>query len=166
MVQKEEKNQEDIRTEIKKEKKTEVEEQQVNEYISTLKRLQADFENYIKRTEKEKQELTKYATHKFMVKLLKVMDDYDKALEAIKPTVNEEITKGLDMIHRQLHRLLEDEGVIPIPTEKIKFDPYKHEVIDMIEGEEDNIVMEEIQKGYMINDKVLRTSKVKISKKK
>ena len=146
----------------KEENKSQLE---IEEYVNTLKRLQADFENHIKRTEKEKEELTRYATHKFIIKLLKVIDDYDKALETTKKLDNE-ITKGLEMIHKQLHKLLEDEGITKIKAVNEKFDPYKHEVIDVTEGDEDNKIIEEIQKGYMIHDKVLRTSKVRISKNK
>ena len=160
----EENNQKEESVEIKE---NNIEEQKETEdYINTLRRLQAEFENYIKRTEKEKQELTKYATHKVIIKLLKIIDDYEKALETIKPKLDQEITRGLEMIHKQLHRVLEEEGVSQIKTEKTKFDPYKHEVIDTTEGKEDNLIVDEIQRGYMIHDKVLRTSKVRISKKR
>ncbi len=142
-----------------------IEEQQkiIDDYTNTLKHLQADFENYVKRIEKEKQHLTEYANHKIISKLLNVADDFEKALEVMKDK-NDEITKGIEMMHKNFHKLLHEEGVKPIHAMGNKLDPYKHEVIDIVEGKEDDIVVGELQKGYMIKEKVLRPSKVRISK--
>ena len=138
----------------------------VEEYTNNLKRLQAEFENYTKRVEKEKIEFALYASHKVLAKMLSVMDNFDKALENIKPICNEEQFKGLEMIHNQLHRLLEDEGVKPIESLGNKLDPFKHDVIEIIEGDEDNVVIKEVQKGYAMKEKILRPSKVIISQKR
>lgn len=143
-------------------KKVEDQQKAIEDYVNTLKRLQADFENYMKRVEREKEEFASYANHKMIAKLLTVADDFDKALGLVKKS--NEIGTGIEMIHKQLHKILQEEGVVPINAVGDKLDPYKHEVIDVIEGEEDNVIVEELQKGYMIKNKVLRPSRVKISK--
>ena len=128
----------------------------LEEYTTTLKLLQADFENYVKRTEKEKQEFTKYANHKVISKLLNLYDDFERAISAIKE--DNEVKEGIKLIHKQFTKLLEDEGVKKMETVGKKFDPYKHEILDIVNGKEDDVVIEELQKGYLIHDKVLRTA--------
>ncbi len=146
-------------------KKIEEQQKLIEDYTNTLKRLQADFENYIKRVENDKEELKEYSNHKLISKLLTVADDFEKAMEVAKKK-NDEFTVGIDMIHKQLHRVLHEEGVAPIKAVGNKLDPYKHDVIDIVEGKEEDVIVEEIQRGYMIKDKVLRPAKVRISKAK
>jgi len=154
-------------TDKKQEKTNEVqlklEEQQkmIEDYTNTLKRLQADFENYVKRVDKEKKDVANYSTHKLVSKLLTIADHFDKALDALKDT---DAVKGIEMMRKDFHKILKEEGVEPIDALNEKLDPYKHEVIDVVIGEKDDFVIDEIQKGYMIKDKVLRPSKVRISK--
>ena len=138
----------------------------IDEYSNALKQLQADFENYIKRTEKEKIEFTKYANHKLISKLLSLYDDFERTVEVIKPLENNEIKDGINLVHKQFSKLLEEEGVKKIECVGEKFDPYKHEVLDIVDGKENDVIAEEIQKGYLMNDKILRTSKVRITKLK
>ncbi len=138
-------------------------EEQLLEYTNTLKRLQADFENYIKRSEKEKEEMTQYSNHKLISKLLNVMDDFEKTLDVTKE-VNKEIGEGIKMVYKNLNKVLHEEGVVQINATGNKLDPFKHEVIDIINGDEDDLVVEELQRGYMLKNKVLRPSKVRISK--
>ena len=145
-------------------KKVEEQQKVIEEYTNTLKRLQAEFENYIKRAEKEREEFANYSTHKLVSRLLTVADDFDKALDVVKAS-SKEVAAGVDMIHKQLHKILQEEGVAPINSVGKKLDPYKHDVIDVVPGKEDDVIMEEVQKGYMIKDKVLRPAKVRISKK-
>lgn len=135
----------------------------VEEYTNTLKRLQADFENYIKRAEKDREEFANYANHKLITRLLTIADDFDKALETIKKEDNK-FAQGIEMIHKQFHKILQEEGVTKIDSVGNKLDPYKHDVVDVVKGNDDNIIVEELQKGYMIKNKVLRPSKVRISK--
>ncbi len=151
------------RENMTKGEKVENQEKVVEDYTNTLKRLQADFENYIKRVDKEKQEFANYSNYKLVAKMLTILDDFDKAMEAIKS--EPKLADGFSMIYQKMNKLLQEEGVVPIEAVGNKLDPYKHEVIDLVDGEDD-IVVEEIQKGYMMKDKVLRTSKVRISKKK
>ena len=138
--------------------------QQLEDYTNTLRRLQADFENYIKRTDKEKQEFSAYATGKLLLKLLNVVDDFERALSLSKEADKETLLQGLEMVHKEVHKLLAEEGVKTIEA-KGKFDPYKHEILDFQETEhEEGTILEEFQKGYMLKDKVLRPSRVRVSK--
>ena len=74
------------------------------------------------------------------------------------------IKEGIEMVYKQLQKILTEEGVKPIEAAEKKFDPYMHEVLDIVEGKEDNKIVDELQKGYLLHDKVLRTSKVRITK--
>ena len=149
----------------KKEPNQELEQMQskLDEYTNMLKHLQADFENYTKRVQKEKSEFSQYASYKVLSRIVNIVDDFEKALETLQTTYTKE---GLSIIYKQLHKVLVEEGVKPIESLGNKFDPFKHEVMDIIEGDEDNIVVNELQKGYIMHDKILRPSKVSISKKK
>ena len=138
----------------------------LDEYTNNLMRLQADFENYMKRAEKEKQEFSKYASHKLALKLVNLLDDFERTLENINNMENKEVKEGIEMVYKQMQKMLNEEGVKNIEALGKKFDPYMHEVLDIIEGKEDDLVVEELQKGYLMHDKVLRTCKVRVSKAK
>ena len=163
----------DKKTETKEEKpqnqenKLELElKAKLEEYTNTLKRLQADFDNYIKRTEKERDEFKKYAGYKLLTKLLSLYDDFDRTINAVKNVENQELKDGINLVHKQFTKLLEEEGVKKIECVGNKFDPYKHEILDIAAGKEDDVIVEELQKGYFLHDKILRTAKVRISKLK
>ncbi|MBI2106995.1 nucleotide exchange factor GrpE [Candidatus Woesearchaeota archaeon] len=135
------------------------------EYLDMLQRLKAEFENYMKRNEEERKEFVKYAKHDLILKLLSIKDDFERALESEKES--EEFAKGVEMIFKQLHKTLEEEGVKPIKSLGEKFDPYKHDVIGKVEHDKhEDVIVEEIKKGYMLKDKILRPSLVKVSKLK
>lgn len=138
-----------------KEKEKQQEESEEN-YLEQLQRLQAEFENFRKRTEKEKYEILKNANEDLIVKLLGVLDNFELALKHVDD-------KGINMIYSELYSILEKEGLKIIKTGK-NFDPEIHEAIIHEEGEEDEKIVEELQKGYTLNDKVIRPSKVKITK--
>lgn len=145
-----------------KEAKQEVEQlkEELNDYTEQLKRLQAEFENYQKRVAKEQKDFVCFANEKLIAELLTIMDDFEKAL----PNVKE---KGIQMIYNKLSKLLESQGVKPIKAKGEKFDTFKHEVLCTQESdEEEDIVVEEIQKGYEMNGKIIRYAKVKITKAK
>jgi molecular chaperone GrpE len=148
----------------KKSKKTDEKDSKIAELTDTLQRLQAEFENYKKRCEKETIEFKKYVNAEFCEKLLNILDSFELAL---KNTSNkEEFMKGIELIYGQLYDILEKEGLRKIDT-NCKFDPYKHEVLltaSTDKEDEDEKIIEELQKGYMFKDKVLRYSKVKILK--
>ncbi len=139
-------------------------EAQVADYTDHLKRLQAEFENYCKRVEKERKDFAGVASEKLIVKLLLVIDDFERALATLK-SVPEEARKGIEMIFKNLHKILHEERVEPIKAVGQKLDPYKHEVLLQAESDQpDDIIIEELQKGYTMNGKVIRYAKVKISK--
>lgn len=133
------------------------------EYKELLQRLQAEFENYKKRTEKEMQQHKEYAVAYFIKKLLPMLDSFELALKNNCST--EMLRKGLELIYVQLHTTLAAEGLKPINAVGEKFDPYVHEAIVHQASEQDNIVIEEMQRGYIFKDAVLRHSKVKVGKK-
>jgi molecular chaperone GrpE len=144
-------------------------EDKLNEVIDTLQRLQAEFENHAKRADNEKKEIRQYAEAGLIKKLLPVLDSFELALKSGQccSKEDEKIVKGMEMIYSQLSQLLKNDGLRQIDSVGKKFDPYYHEVL-MVEEDgkrDDDIVVEELQKGYMFNGKVLRYSKVKINKK-
>lgn len=146
-------------------KQLEIKEKTLQEYTNLLQRLQADFDNYTKRAQREKEEHQKYASAKLAQKLLNIIDDFERTAEKIKETGDKGLVTGVEMVQKQMLKILEEEGIKQIQAKGQKFDPYKHEIIDIKEGNEDNIITEEIQKGYSMHDKILRTSKVIITKK-
>lgn len=139
-------------------------EETVTQYKDKMQRMQADFENYKKRSEKEKSEFVKYANEGLILKVLEAYEDLERALE-VKEDKN--LREGVELIYKKMTKILEDEGVEEIETEHQKFDPYKHEAL-MTENNEDyenNEIIQDLQKGYTLNSKVIRYSKVKVCKK-
>lgn len=159
------------------EKKPEIEglKKQIEDYKATLQRLQAEFENYKKRVEKEKIELVEYGKAEVIKKLLPVLDSFELALRNQSFNTNEieslkkdalQFRKGVDIIYSQFYSILRNEGLKPIEAVNKKFDPYLHEVLMHEHSDkEEDLVLEEFQKGFMLKDNVLRHSKVKIAKK-
>ena len=136
------------------------------DYYGQLQRLQADFDNYRKRTQKEKIELIKYASERLVVELLPVLDNFDRAVSVAK--VNPDFTsfsQGVEMILRQLQTALSKEGLKAMEAVGQPFDPNLHEAVLRVASEEhpENTVVEELQKGYYLKEKVLRPCMVKVS---
>lgn len=136
------------------------------DYYGQLQRLQADFDNYRKRTQKEKVELIKYASEHLVAELLPVLDNFDRAVSAAK--VNPDFTsfsQGVEMILRQMQTALSKEGLKAMDTVGQPFDPKLHEAVLRVASEEhpENTVVEELQKGYYLKEKVLRPCMVKVS---
>jgi molecular chaperone GrpE len=153
--------------EDKKEKtpKTDHKELRIKELTETLQRLQAEFENYKKRIDKEFSERIKYSNAGLISKLLPVLDSFELAIK--NKDKSEDFIKGMELVYSQFYSVLKEEGLKPIEALNKKFDPYLHEVMMQEENDkEDEIILEEFQKGYMLNDRVLRHSKVKVSKKR
>jgi len=135
----------------------------IADYTDHLKRLQAEFENYCKRVEKERKDFAGNASERLVVKLLLIIDDFERAMATLKG-VPEEARKGIELISKNLHKILHEEHVEHINAVGQKFDPYKHEVLLKIESEKsEDTVLEELQKGYTMNGKVIRYAKVKVS---
>ena len=136
----------------------------IAELTDTLQRTQAEFENYKKKIDKDKAEFVKYAKAEIIHKILPTLDTFQISLK--NTSDKEKFVKGIEMVYAQLFSLLEAEGLKPIESIGKKFDPYLHEVMLKEKSDkEDGVVLEELQKGYMLNDKVLRHSKVKVSEK-
>ena len=128
-----------------------------------LVRKTAELDNVIKRCEKEKLEMLDYANEKLLLKLLDLIDDLDKAVEAGKESHNPDtILTGVEMIHEKAKKLLEDEGVKQIePSIGKPFDVNIHDaMVSMPSEHPEGTVVQEIQKGYTFRDKILRHSKV------
>lgn len=136
---------------------------QAEKYLDMARRLQADFDNYRKRAQRDNEEFRKYACSSIVSDLLTVVDDLDRALEHAGEET--EFVKGIKGVRANLVKILESNGLKEIPTDG-KFDPNLHEALCTVEGEEDGDVAEVFQKGYTINGKVLRYAKVKVTKMK
>lgn len=136
-------------------------EKEVKEYLDSLKRLKAEFENYQKRIEKEKVEFRKYACEDLLLKLIGIKDNFERALKNVK---EDEFVKGIKMIMKQMEDTLEREGVRVVKAIGEKFDPYRHEAVAHGNGNEDGLILEELERGYELFEKVIRPSKVKVSK--
>lgn len=136
------------------------------EYYDRMLRLQADFENYRRRTQKEKEELWKYASEQLIVSLLPVLDNLERALAA-RDDDPARVAEGVDMIYRQLQDVLTREGLSCIPAVGEEFDPSCHEAMlqQKTDRHPDNTVLEELQKGYLLKDKVIRPAMVKVARK-
>jgi molecular chaperone GrpE len=129
-------------------------------------RAQADFDNFRRRTRQDKEEFAKYASLKVIEQLLPVVDNLERALNAGKEGKDyDALFKGVDMIFRQLDQTLANEGLQAMQTVGEPFNPEFHQAIMQVESEEygEGIVVEEIQKGYVLKDKVLRPAMVKVS---
>jgi len=139
--------------------------QEENEELKNrLLRLQADFDNYRKRAKAEKEEHIEYANQELIKKLLPVLDNMDRACSSSEGS-EEGIKAGLEKIAKQLKEVLEKEGLATIECEGEPFDPNCHEAVMCEEDSEhpSNTVVQELQKGYMMKDKVLRPSMVKVA---
>ncbi len=148
------------------EERLEKEEKKTQEYLRQLKYLQADFENYRKRTERQVQELTDRCNEKLVAALLCVVDDLERALISGKESDNgAALLKGVEMIHRNLTRMLEKEGLERIDAKGKVFDPSLHEIVVRIPRSDckEGLVLEEVRKGFVFKGRVLRPCMVNIS---
>ena len=136
------------------------------EYYDQLLRLQADFDNYRKRTQKEKTELVKYASEQLVGELLPVLDNFERATSSAQTSDMAAFAQGVEMILRQLQTTLSKVGLKAMESVGQPFDPNLHEAVLRIDSDEhpENTVVEELQKGYFLKEKVLRPSMVKVSK--
>lgn len=139
---------------------------QAEESQQRFLRAQADFDNFRRRTIKEKEDLAQYASMKLIGQLLPVVDNFERALTAAESGSDlESFTKGVEMIFRQLSQSLEGEGLKVIEAVGQPFNPEFHQAIMQVESDEheEGIVVEEVQKGYILKEKVIRPAMVKVS---
>lgn len=143
--------------------------QKAGEYWDRLLRLQADFDNSRKRLEKEKQEFVRFANEGIILELLNVLDDLERTVELAESKHQDlsSFLKGVEMILAHLYEMLKEYGVRPIEATGKLFDANFHEALMQEENKElpEHTITEELQKGYLLNERVIRTSKVKVSKK-
>lgn len=136
---------------------------EAEKYLDMARRLQADFDNFRKRTQRENEEYRKFACSSVLSDLLTIVDDLDRALEHAGEET--EFVKGIRGVRANMMKVLEANGLTEIPADG-KFDPDCHEALCTVDGDEDGDIAEVFQKGYMLNGKVLRYSKVKVTKKR
>ena len=148
------------------EERLEQEQEKAQDYLKRLKYLQADFENYRKRTEREVHELIARSNVKLVAEILCVVDDLERAIASGKETDEESpLLKGVEMIHQNLTRMLEKEGLERIDAVGKVFDPKLHEIVVRIPRNdcEEGLVLDEVRKGFVFKGRVLRTCMVNIS---
>ena len=146
-------------------KKKDKKDEKIEELTDRLKRSMAEFDNYRKRTEKEKSAMYEIGAKDIIEKLLPVVDNFERGLAAVPEGEKTVFADGMDMIYRQLMKMLEDAGVKPIEAAGQPFDPNFHNAVMHVEDESlgENIIAEEFQKGYLYRDSVIRHSMVKVA---
>lgn len=146
------------------EEKTEEEKAEDEDLNTKYVRLMADFQNFKKRTEKQKSDIHAYANEKIVSKLLEVMDNFERALQIEDENIKS-FKEGMELIFKQLKDVLTDAGVAEIEAENAMFDPNYHNAVMMEDTDkvESGMVSEVLQKGYTLNGKVVRPSMVKVA---
>ena len=136
------------------------------ELKSHLQRLQADFENFRRQSDKQKEDIVKFANEQLIIKFIDVYEDMERVLE--NSTNDEELKEGYDLIYSKMKNSLEKEGLKVIPAVGEKFDINKHEALLVVDSPdyENNEIVDELMKGYTLKDKVIKYSKVRVCKKK
>ena len=159
----------EIRTEESKEAEESLEERllaaeaKAEEHLNDLRRVAADFENYRKRAAREQAGLVTRANERLVKELLPVLDDLGRALVAADEHEEAKLAEGVQLVHRQLSALLEREGLAEIETNG-RFDPHVHEALLSQPSEQDEgTVLEVVQKGYRLGDRVLRPARVVVA---
>ncbi len=149
------------------EQQLEEEKKKAAEYLDNWRRSAAEFANYRKRVERERTEYAQFASSLLLSKLLEVMDGFDAAFNAIPDRFREEPwVEGVRLVEQKLRHVLESEGVKPIEAQGKEFDPNFHDAMfyEQTPGEPEGRVIGEFQRGYLLGDRVLRPTRVKVSK--
>jgi molecular chaperone GrpE len=134
-----------------------------DEYLADLQRLAADFDNYRKRAVRDQESLVARAHERLVKELLPVLDDLERALEAAAEHEEAKLEEGVRLVHRELRNALAKEGLVEIETNG-RFDPHVHEaLLTQASEEDDGAILQVIQKGYRLGDRVLRPARVVIS---
>lgn len=141
-------------------------EKKLAEYENSYLRLRADFDNYRRREQKERESFKKYQAQDLISSLLPALDNFERAMQ-VEPENEQSKTliQGMDMIYRELIKALEAEGAVQIEAVGKEFDPHLHQAVMQVEDAsyDSNIVVEEFQKGYQLKDRVIRPSMVKVN---
>lgn len=140
---------------------------QADEYLDGWQRSRAEFANYKKRTEREKEEIHAHVTGKILTRYLDIIDDLERALrDQPMESGSNAWAEGIKLIYIKLKAIIESEGIEPITAEGITFDPNFHEAISYEENDDhqDGQVIEVVQRGYKLGDRVLRPAMVRVAK--
>jgi len=131
-----------------------------------LLRVQAEFDNFKRRTEKERIAERKYKSQDVIMELLPVLDNFERALQTEVTDENKGFVEGIEMVYNQFKEALKSQGVEEIDALEKEFDPNMHHAVMQVEDEalESNIVVEELQKGFLLKEKVIRPAMVKVNK--
>jgi len=150
----------------KKDKSNQVKEKQDYEELwDKYARLGAEFDNYKKRSFKEKADFIKFANEGLITELLSILDNFERGIKSAEYKKDYDLLhQGVDMISKQLHSLLETKGLSRIKSLGQKFDPHQHEAVEVVEGDDEGAVIEELQPGYLLNGRIVRPAKVKVAK--
>jgi molecular chaperone GrpE len=134
-----------------------------DEYLDALQRLKAEFDNYRKRVARDQRELAARAHERLMKELVPVLDDLERALEAASRHEEAQLEEGVRLVHRAFADVLAREGLVQIETDG-KFDPHTQEaLLSQPSDEEEGNVIQVLQKGYSLGDRVLRPARVVVS---
>lgn len=131
-----------------------------------LLRTAAEFDNYRKRIDRERRDLAEFAASDVLSELLPIVDNFERALQAPAPPEADAFRKGIELIHRQMLDLLRKRGATPIEALGADFDPNFHQAVihEASENHREGEVMQELQRGYMLGDRLLRPAMVKVAK--
>lgn len=137
-----------------------------DEFYEQMLRIKAEYENYKRRTQKERAADLKYKSQDLVNEILPVLDNFERALAVEETDATKGIIEGITMVRDQLMNALNSQGVEVIETVGKEFDPNLHHAVMQEEDEEkeSNIITEEMQKGYMLKDRVIRAAMVKVNK--
>lgn len=131
-----------------------------------LLRTAAEFDNYRKRMDRERRDLAEYAAADVIKDLLPILDNFERALQAPATPETDAVRKGIELIHKQMLDLLKKRGVTPIEARGADFDPNFHQAVihETSADHRDGEVMQELQRGYLLGDRLLRPAMVKVAK--
>ncbi|MCP3025627.1 nucleotide exchange factor GrpE [Halobacillus sp. A5] len=136
------------------------------EIQNRLLRLQADYDNFRRRTQKEREADRKYKAQSLVEELIPVLDNFERALQVeVDGGSAQNFANGMKMVYDQFHAALDKEGVEEIPAKGELFDPHLHQAVMQVEDEnyDSNVIVEQLQKGYRLNDRVIRPAMVKVN---
>ena len=151
------------------EERLQCEQKRSEDYLTRLRYLQADFENFKKRQEREAEQIKNYGNERIIISLLEIVDELELAVKNGEiSTSPESLIEGVELTLKKLRKVLEQEGVTAIESPEGKvFDPTRHNAVTAVERDDvaDSTVIEEIRKGYMMRGKVIRPTIVKVAVK-
>lgn len=144
-----------------KKKSTQTREKELEEQV---KRALADYANLVRRVEEEKSQLVEHLKSTILIKILPVLDNLEAAYNSLGREADNGTRQGLEISIKEFKKILAEEGIEEIGDEK-EFDPRLHEPVEVVSGKEDGKVIQVVQRGYRLGEKILRPAKVKVGKK-